>query len=133
MLKFHGQLAGLAQPARDFEAGLLASAGSSGELGDMLKDLGSDLSGLEQKSVAFAALTEQIGNANNLSATQVGKYAAQLRQIPGALSVDPIKIAGKEMDVLSASIKVAAGTGQSFEAVFKTMNDVYRKFRNFRR
>jgi hypothetical protein len=120
----------LADPARQFEAGMLQAASASGELGDVLHEIGEDMSGLERKMVTFTNLTYDIANASGLSTSQVGKYAAQLMQIPGALSttVDLTADGAEKMHMLDAAIKVAAGTGQNFEAIFRQMNHVYLEF-----
>lgn len=120
----------LADPARQFEAGMLQAASSSGELGDVLNEIGEDMSGLERKMVTFANMTEEIGTQSGLSATQVGKWGSQLMQIPGALSttIDLTSDGKEQMQLLDAAIKVATGTGQSFEKVFHDMNKVYMEF-----
>ena len=47
-------LSDLAEPAKKLEFGFLAAAASSGELKDLLADIGEDLTGLEAKSVSYA-------------------------------------------------------------------------------
>lgn len=121
---------GLADPARQFEAGMLAAASSSGELGDVLHEIGEDMSGLERKMVTFTNLTYDIANSSGQSTAQVGKYASQLMQIPGALSttIDLTADGKEQMHLLDAAMRVATGTGQNFEKVFQDMNHVYQEF-----
>lgn len=124
------EFAKIAEPARQFEAGILMAASASGELGSMMEEIGEDMSGLESKMVTFTEMTNDIANAAGLSTAQVGKYASSLMQIPGALSttVDITKDGTEQMHLLDAAIKVAAGTGQTFQKVFEDMNHVYREF-----
>lgn len=121
------QYASIAQPARDFESGLIAAASASGELGDILAEVGDDMSGLTDKTVKFTELTYEVAQASGRSVTEVGKYAAELMKLPGALSTTLNLTADgtEQMHLLDAAMKVAAGTGQTFEQVFEELNRQY--------
>lgn len=120
----------LSDSAKQFEAGLIQTTAASGELGDLLKNVGDDLSGLNLKAEKFTEMTYNIANASALSTKQVAEYAKELMAIPGAMDMT---IASSEkgkddIHLLDAAIKIAAGTGQNFNSVFQDMNEVYREF-----
>lgn len=116
--------------AKNFEQGFLMAASASGEFSKALKNVGTDLSGLSLKSEAYSNLVTNVANASGLSSSRVGEYAAMLRTIPGALDNFGGKsdMTVRDMNFLDASIKVAMGTGQSFETVMK---DLTFSFDNF--
>lgn len=119
-----------AEPARRFEAGLMAMAARSGEFGSLMAEIGTDLEGLENKLVSFTDLTYSVAQVSGLTTVQVAKYASELNKIPGALSTTiETSAAGTEhMHMLDAAIKVAAGTGQDFSSVIQQMTAVYQEF-----
>lgn len=120
----------VAEPAKKLEYGLLATASASGELGDLLKEVGEDLSGLETKSVSYAEILYNVGNATGYNTEQIGRYAAELSKIPGALSttIDLSKDGTEQMHLLQAAMEVASGTGQTFSTVVSEMDRVYKDF-----
>jgi hypothetical protein len=122
--------AGRADFAKNFESGFLMAASASGEFSEALRGVGTDLSGLSQKSEAYSNLITNVANVSGLSGTKVGEYAAMLRKIPGALDNfnGTADSTVRDMHYLDAAIKVAAGTGQSFETV---MTDLSFSFDSF--
>lgn len=122
--------ANLSDSAKNFETGLIQTAAASGELGDLLKNVGNDLSGLNLKSEKFSEMTYNLANASALSTKQVAEYARTLMAIPGAMdmTIASTEKGKDDMHLLDAAIKVAAGTGQKFSEVFTDMNEVYRNF-----
>ncbi len=130
IINFITPLTKLADSSKNFESGLIAVTAASGELGDLLKNVGEDLSGLNLKAEKFSQLTYQIGNASGLSTKQIAEYAKTLMGIPGAMdmSISSINRGIDDMHLLDATIKIANGTGQEFSDVFREMNLVYREF-----
>lgn len=130
LLKGLSLLQEAAEPARRFEAGLMAMAGASGTFGDLIQEVGMDLSGLENKTISFADLTYAVAQTAGLTTVQVAKYATELNKIPGALDmvIDTSVAGNQQMHLLDAALKVAAGTGQEVSAVFEDLNLVYREF-----
>jgi len=123
-------LSDLAEPAKKLEFGFLAAAASSGELKDLLADVGEDLTGLEAKSVSYADILYHVGNATGYNTEQVGKYAAELAQVPGAMS-SWIDIAGdgtEMMHQLQAEMQLAAGSGKTFSDVQSEIKRVFMEF-----
>ena len=123
-------LSDLAEPAKKLEFGFLAAAASSGELKDLLEDVGEDLTGLEAKSVSYADILYNVANATGYNTEQVGKYAAELAQVPGALS-SWIDIAGdgtEMMHQLQAEMQLAAGSGKTFSDVQSEVKRVFMEF-----
>lgn len=119
-----------AAPVRNLEAGLIGAASASGELGSLLGELGPNFENMSKKVTTFVEKTFNLAQASGLSTTQVAGFAAQLSVIPGAMStmVDLTEKGGKQIDLLDASMKVASGTGQKFEAVVNDLNEVYRNY-----
>lgn len=117
--KLLAQNAARADFAQNFENGFLMAASSSGEFSKSLQGVGQDLSGLSLKTEAYSNLVTTVADASGLSSTKVSEYAGMLRKIPGALDNFDNKsdMTIRDMHYLDAAIKVAAGTGQSFETV----------------
>jgi hypothetical protein len=113
--------------AKNFEVGILQSAAATGQFSEVLKTLGTDLSGLSLKTDAYSKLFQEIGNSSGLSSTKVAEYAAKLRMIPGALD-NFAGESGKAVEnyhFLDAAIKTATGTGQDFNTVMEDLNFVF--------
>lgn len=127
--QYLANLSAYAEAGKKFETGLVMSAAATGQLADVIGLTGENIDFLSLKSEAFSDMTVKIGNASGLSAAQVAKYAKELMAIPGAL-VDtdkPGEIAGQKIHYLDAAMKVATGTGQTFEQV---MEDLSFSFEN---
>lgn len=116
-------LSAYAEASKKFEMGLVMSAAATGQLSDVIGSTGQNVADLSLKSEAFSDMTVRIGNASGFSAAQVARYAKELMTIPGAL-VDadkPGMVAGERIHYLDAAMKVATGTGQSFEQVMEDL------------
>jgi hypothetical protein len=121
--QYLASLSAYADAGKRFEMGLVMSAAATGQLADVIGTTGQNISDLSLRSEAFSDMTVKIGNASGFSAAQVAKYAKELMTIPGAL-VDadkPGNIAGQTIHYLDAAMKVAAGTGQTFEQVMEDL------------
>ncbi|HVI39753.1 MAG TPA: hypothetical protein VM577_03760, partial [Anaerovoracaceae bacterium] len=120
----------LADDGKKAEAGMIGLAAASGELGDLLEKVGDDFSGLDDHLKNYNNLLVETAMSTGNTVSQVGKYAAMLGRIPGALeqTVDITKDGQEQMKMLDLTMKLAAGTGQSFEQVFEDLNHVYREF-----
>ncbi len=121
--QYLASLSAYADAGKRFEMGLVMSAAATGQLADVIGTTGQNIADLSLKSEAFSDMTVKIGNASGFSAAQVAKYAKELMTIPGAL-VDadkPGNIAGQTIHYLDAAMKVAAGTGQTFEQVMEDL------------
>jgi hypothetical protein len=110
--------------AKNYETGLLQSAAATGDFSEVLKSVGSDLSGLSLRTEAYSDLVVNVGNASGLSSKQVAEYASQLRVIPGALDnfKDGSGKAVADMHYLDAAIKTSVGTGQDFSTVISDLS-----------
>lgn len=116
-------LAAYAEAGKKFEMGLVMSAAATGQLSDVIGATGQNINDLSLKSEAFSDMTVRIGNASGFSAAQVARYAKELMTIPGSL-VDTDKpglIAGERIHHLDAAMKVATGTGQTFEQIMEDL------------
>lgn len=121
--QYLASLSAYADAGKRFEMGLVMSAAATGQLSDVIGTTGQNVADLSLKSEAFSDMTVKIGNASGFSAVQVAKYAKELMTIPGAL-VDtdkPGNIAGQTIHYLDAAMKVAMGTGQTFEQVMEDL------------
>lgn len=121
--QYLASLSAYAEAGKKFEMGLVMSAAASGQLASVIGTTGQNIADLSLKSEAFSDMTVRIGNASGFSAAQVAKYAKDLMAIPGALvDVDkPGLVAGERMHFLDAAMKVASGTGQTFEQVMEDL------------
>lgn len=113
--------------AKQFEAGFLTAASASGEFTEVLETLGNDLSGLSLKTDVSSKLFQTIGNSAGVSSTKVAEYAASLRTIPGALDNfhDSAGLVVENMHFLDAAMKIASGTGQTFDQVLTQMQTMF--------
>jgi len=57
----------LGDPTKQLEMGLISTAASSGQLGDLLENVGEDLSGLSLKAESFSRITYELANVSGLS------------------------------------------------------------------
>jgi hypothetical protein len=122
-VQYLASLSAYADASKRFEMGLVMSAAATGQLADVIGTTGQNIDSLALRSEAFSDMTVTIGNASGYSAGQVAKYAKELMSIPGAL-VDADKpglVAGERIHFLDAAMKVATGTGQTFEQVMEDM------------
>lgn len=125
-----GTLQNAAAPAKQFESGMIAIAGASGTLNELLSQVGDNFEGMNRYAEQFSQQVTKIGNSTGLSSTQVADYAHQLMTIPSAMNttVEGFDRGVNNMHMLDAAIKVATGTGQSFKDVFNDLNSVYLNF-----
>lgn len=125
-----GETLKLAEPAKKFEASFLSAASASGQFGEVIASVGPNLQGLSLINERFSSVIQEVGNSSGLSSSQVAEYAGSLLKIPGALDQNISSLDGtnQNLSLLDASLKLATGTGQSFEKVFNDMNDMYRNF-----
>lgn len=132
-LKEFGKIAPFAEmadSARKFELGLIQTAAASGDLGELYKTVGDDLAGLALKQQQYIDISFQAAQANNLTTKQASEYARALMSIPGAMdtTITSTENGIKDMSLLDAALKVAAGTGQNFADVQEQINDAFLSF-----
>lgn len=130
LVKAYSALSNIAEPAKQFEYGLISLKASSGELGELLGEVGDDFSLMEQKSVAFINKTTAIGNALGLTSQQVASYFSEISKIPEAMDKTiNVTADGKEnVDFLQAALLTAVGTGQSYKQVLDQLSESYKEF-----
>lgn len=119
-----------ADAANNLQTAFLRQASAAGELGDVLDAVGGNFERLENKIIDYSNKMSQAAMANNVSYDTVVRLNNVLREIPGALSTNIMLTdgAGTTMNMLDATLKVAAGTFQEHKDVLKDVNLVYQNF-----
>ncbi len=119
----------LGDPTKQVEMGLIATSAASGELGDLLENVGEDLSGLTLKAEKYSRITYDLANASGLNQKQVSQYARQLMSIPGAMdtSIESFEKGIDDLHLLDAAMKIGTGTGIGFTRVAEDLAFQYQE------
>lgn len=120
-------MAKVADKARMLEAGLLKTAAATGRLDEFMGMVGDDFRQVSDATATYTTLLETTGRATNKTATEVAGFADQLKAIPGALGKD-VDIGGTAMNMLGASMKLAAGIGMEYKDVVSGLKTAYELF-----
>jgi hypothetical protein len=119
-----------ADAAHNLENAFLRNAAAAGDFGDVVSSLGGNMGNLTGKVLEYTNQMVDVANANNVSFDSAVRLSNMLRKIPGELDL-LVRVGGETgqtMNIMSAAIKVAQGTGQDFEAVAGDINMILRKF-----
>lgn len=121
---------GQVDAVKKLETGLLMSAAASGNLDAAMESLGGSMTNLSDMTLDFSRLTSEVGTANGMTAGETAKYARELMKIPGALAmvIDGTGEGRDQMNMLDATIKVAAGTFQPFSDVMKDVDLLFKNW-----
>lgn len=125
-----GKVFGQADAARNLEVAFLRNATAAGDFNDVVQSLRGDFGNLTGKVLDYTNQMVNVANANNVSFDTAVRLSNMLRKVPGTLD-EVVRVGGdtgQSMNIMSAAMKVASGTGQSFEAVAGDLNMVLRKF-----
>lgn len=124
---------------RNMEKGLLMSAAASGNLANMMRNLGAAADGsidpkrlregLEQAGMKYNQMTTTIANATGLSGEAAADFANKVMLIPNALKNvnDTTMIAGQQMSLITGAIRVAQGTAQDYDTVLKDLGFAFEE------
>jgi len=126
--RFAGAVINSADNAVKLEAGIINLAAKTGDLGNVYKEAGANLSDMNTLIQAHSNLMASAVSVTHLSAEEVSKYYENLGAIPGALkelNVETGTSIGKT-NLLTASIMLATGTGRKHEEVTETMRAGFR-------
>lgn len=130
MLAFATALAESAEPGRQLEGGVLRMAAASGNFGSVIRAVGTDLSGLTDLTNTYASAIGSTAFETGLAPKQIDQYANALRQIPGAIGrqIPLTEGAAASTDLMTAALKMAAGTGQDYDKVMGRLTEMYLNF-----
>lgn len=120
-----------ADNALSFEGGLLSIAGASGLMGRTFEQAGTNLINMNQLLETNASNMANISTATNSSLETVSANWSLLgKAVPESVSrqVDATNAAGEKTNMLEASMKLAAGTGQSFESVVSSLTTAWETY-----
>lgn len=117
----------LGDPTKQLEMGLISTASSSGQLGDLLQTVGDDFEGLTEKAEQFSRITYELANTSGLTQKQVAGYAKQLMAIPGAMDtvIDSQEKGIADLHLLDAAMKIGTGTGVGFSRTLEDLSFQY--------
>lgn len=128
MASFVENMARKADNITRMQAGLLAVSAATGNLGQVYKKAGADLSDINSiLSDHQSAIRATIG-ATRQAPEAVEKYYMALGHVPGALQaqVSSGTAAGENMNMLTAVMKMAAGNGRTVEAVTQDLGSAFK-------
>jgi hypothetical protein len=110
--------------------GVIGSAAASGDLNNILERTGTDLGHLSDLTEYYNERIYDTAQASGLSTKTVAGYAANLRQIPGALvqNIENIDGMNNSMTMLDATIKIATAWQMDHAKVVDNLNYAYRNF-----
>jgi len=116
------------EAVRDAENGLRRMLATSG---DLYKVFNEGISVASQLSVTLNDYQEhvyRVAQRTGETTSQVSKYYTELGKITGAYQAVIANTPAGDISLMEAALRVAKGTGQDFSAVFKVMNDQFRRF-----
>jgi hypothetical protein len=102
--------------------GFVSLAASTGELGKVYGAAGPHLNNINAILQQQSSIMLRTAEATNVPIDMVEQYYSQLGTIPGALSAT-VTAGGVTTNLLTASIKMAAGTGRDFKSVAEDMRN----------
>lgn len=122
------RMAQSADKTRALEAGLLRTAAATGMLNDFLDTSGENFGQISNKTATYVSLLNDTANATGTTSTKVAEFADQLKAVPGALDTSVYIDGMNSMHMLSASMKLAAGTGMEYKDVVSKLGEAYGLF-----
>lgn len=125
-----GNLVKEAEPIRRIEESLLRTAAASGDFNNFVEQAGSGLRDLGNMAANFTNYSAKVADATQTQLDVVMELAEQYREIPGFLDqyVQASGRGGESTRSLEAVMRVARGTGQSFNEVFAQSKDLFLDF-----
>lgn len=117
-----------AQQAREFENSILHQAAAAGNLGEIYKKAGTDLRGLSDITASWRERLASTAAATGIGIPQVKEFAATLSKVPQAMDNIVNLGAGRNIDMLTASLLIANGTQRESASVSKELAEAYNKF-----
>lgn len=108
----------------------LQLAARTGNLGEVFKKAGSDLSNINSLLSIQNKVIAETATATGLSDAQVEKFYTSLGAVPKALESVITNADGtnKSMNLLTATIKLAHGTGRDYESVVKDLHTAFTEY-----
>jgi hypothetical protein len=109
---------------------LIQTAAQTGTLSDLFRESGVQLENLDNIMSRHQELVSTTAEATGLLSRDVEQYWSQLRSIPRALeqTITDTGRLGGSMDMLSATIQMARGSGRGFTDVVDDMREAFRTY-----
>jgi len=125
-----GNLAASADTVSRLQTTFIHTAAAAGEMNAMFKTNAGLQSVLTDSTAAFAIRMQEVGDRTGLVSTKVAEYYQQLAQIRGASNafIEAGAVGTMQMDVLSASIKVANTYGLDYTQMIDKMKEAQINF-----
>jgi hypothetical protein len=110
---------------RNFERSYFNLAAETGHFSQAIEGAGEKFQNTERTALGWAQTVTDTAAASAMSAGEVGKLYAQLQTIPGAFQEmsTSVTVGSKELTLLDASLKVAAGSGQDAGEIMGFMKE----------
>lgn len=130
ILELMKNTAASADRAIAFQGSMMRSAAATGEFGKLVEKAGP---GLKNLNVLMDNQTYQMNlasKATNSTQEQINRYYMSLSQVPGALKelVNSSGEGTRKIDMLTATIKLAHGTGRDYKEV---VDDLHKSFTDY--
>jgi hypothetical protein len=106
-------------------AGYIALAAQAGELDSVYEKAGDDLSNISSLMNEQTSLLVNVEKATGASKKTVAEYYNELGKVPGALRATVDAFDGSKLDMLTATMKFAAGAGLNFANVTGEMHKAF--------
>lgn len=123
-------LARQADNALKLQNGIIQLAAHTGNLNNVFALAGTKLENINALIQKHSEMISQANLATGVAPEIVEKYYSELGQIPGALEslVSSSGSANERTTMLTAAMKMAAGTGRSFEEVMDDLKTAFREY-----
>lgn len=113
-----------------WQGAMLQNAAATGEFGKIMEKAGPDMEQINTIMMDQIDLMDKVGKITNKTSEQMGQYYSTLRTVPGALS-EMVNMTGdgtSQLDMLTAAIRTADGTGQKFSDVVKSLHTSFSDY-----
>lgn len=109
---------------------MIQLAARTGTLGDIYRKAGEDLGDINSLLAQQNAIIAETVRATGLNEKQVESYYAALGTVPRALEENITGLAGanSSTNMLTATIKLATGTGQKYEEVIGDLRSAFKEY-----
>ena len=105
-------------------------AAQTGDLNNLMAIAGTRFENINAVAEKQAEMFNRVRGATNVTSKELEEYYSQLGTIPGAMTsmVKSSGDASDSVDMLTAAIKVAKGSGRSFKDVSEDMKSAFEKY-----
>lgn len=124
------EMAAAPDSALKLQNGFLQMAAASGNLGTVFQQSGKQLQNINSLLQTQAEVLIQASKATGTDTSVTTAYYNELGKIPGYLNaqIDATDNAGNRMNMLTAAMKLAHGTGQTFDSVLQDLTVAFNAY-----